>query len=573
MAELPDSNDPFEVLGVEPGADRKTIKRAYIALVKRFKPEHFPDEFQRIRAAYETLRESAAQTASLPFLDEAWQESEASQESEGVDPDCLEPPSQEPVEPISPNDARDQEEEVAADFEVEVEFREVYDSEERAEPGEDSDEPSELWSLVLEDQFEEALIGYESALAARPDETRLYFERYALDARRGESREVAQAWLILAFKNKLDICAFLRNVVPPGERPGIAVRDDWGAEDLIDHPDSFGASWIWRLRIESFLCLGKIERVARELGTARYQSLAANDDFYLGIAQRAAAVGAWYGPDAAAPIEEWALEEASGYPELLFETKAVRGDAWREHPMPDRLFRWFGVADTIYWDSSVLMADAVFADVEDRPFEYHEVLLKMAEEPEKHSFLKDVNDTLEYLVEVEDDEGGFFLDFDTGVEPPSLEVMEDALGGIPRPKSRIRVLVSTINSSGMWLYFAMIPLLIGAVFTEPYWALSDPSVRFILIIAIGIAIFRMPAAYRKYGKHDAQRLDLSTVTLEYYRRLLNVGAKPSQAREFLADRCVALRFDASQLPRIRRSQALRFLTLLYRVQKRVPDDQ
>ena len=56
--ELPDDpsdwpSDPFELLGVARGTSEPDIKRAYTRLIRRFKPEHHPDAFRRIREAYE----------------------------------------------------------------------------------------------------------------------------------------------------------------------------------------------------------------------------------------------------------------------------------------------------------------------------------------------------------------------------------------------------------------------------------------------------------------------------------------------------------------------------------------
>ena len=46
--------DPFELLGVERGGDPKDLKRAYTRLIKVYKPEHHPEQFRRIREAYES---------------------------------------------------------------------------------------------------------------------------------------------------------------------------------------------------------------------------------------------------------------------------------------------------------------------------------------------------------------------------------------------------------------------------------------------------------------------------------------------------------------------------------------
>jgi hypothetical protein len=45
---------PYELLGVTPGASERDLRRAYTRLIRAWKPEQFPDHFQRIRDAYET---------------------------------------------------------------------------------------------------------------------------------------------------------------------------------------------------------------------------------------------------------------------------------------------------------------------------------------------------------------------------------------------------------------------------------------------------------------------------------------------------------------------------------------
>lgn len=57
MSEMP---NPYEVLGVERTADARAIKRAYFAKVREFPPETHPEEFQRLRAAYELLSDEEA---------------------------------------------------------------------------------------------------------------------------------------------------------------------------------------------------------------------------------------------------------------------------------------------------------------------------------------------------------------------------------------------------------------------------------------------------------------------------------------------------------------------------------
>ena len=48
-------SDPFRLLGVAPGVSARDLRKAYLKLIRSYKPEHSPREFQRIREAYESL--------------------------------------------------------------------------------------------------------------------------------------------------------------------------------------------------------------------------------------------------------------------------------------------------------------------------------------------------------------------------------------------------------------------------------------------------------------------------------------------------------------------------------------
>jgi hypothetical protein len=47
--------DPYQLLGVDRGSSVRDLKRSYARLLRRFKPERFPEQFRRIRQAYEAL--------------------------------------------------------------------------------------------------------------------------------------------------------------------------------------------------------------------------------------------------------------------------------------------------------------------------------------------------------------------------------------------------------------------------------------------------------------------------------------------------------------------------------------
>lgn len=50
---MPDTDDPHELLGVEEGASKSEIRRAYLRMVKRFPPDRDPESFRRVRDAFE----------------------------------------------------------------------------------------------------------------------------------------------------------------------------------------------------------------------------------------------------------------------------------------------------------------------------------------------------------------------------------------------------------------------------------------------------------------------------------------------------------------------------------------
>lgn len=59
-AELPEDpqkwpRDPYALLGISAQDELVTVRRAYTRLIRRFKPEHFPEQFIRLREAYEQI--------------------------------------------------------------------------------------------------------------------------------------------------------------------------------------------------------------------------------------------------------------------------------------------------------------------------------------------------------------------------------------------------------------------------------------------------------------------------------------------------------------------------------------
>lgn len=60
-------NTYYEILGLEPGASQVEIKKAYFKMIRQFSPESDPEQFQKIREAYEQLK-SAKNESEKPVF-------------------------------------------------------------------------------------------------------------------------------------------------------------------------------------------------------------------------------------------------------------------------------------------------------------------------------------------------------------------------------------------------------------------------------------------------------------------------------------------------------------------------
>lgn len=63
---LPDTDDPWALLGVERDAPPEVVRRAYLAKIKVHKPDRAPEEFRRIREAYEAISAGGAMPSRRP---------------------------------------------------------------------------------------------------------------------------------------------------------------------------------------------------------------------------------------------------------------------------------------------------------------------------------------------------------------------------------------------------------------------------------------------------------------------------------------------------------------------------
>ena len=91
-------DEPHAILGLEPGATRDQITRAYRKLVRRYPPELNPERFARIRRAYERLSSLELRMA------EVRKNPEAVLEDLFPPPRVTLTPAPSPPEPLEPED-------------------------------------------------------------------------------------------------------------------------------------------------------------------------------------------------------------------------------------------------------------------------------------------------------------------------------------------------------------------------------------------------------------------------------------------------------------------------------------
>ena len=66
--ELTPGVDPYRTLEVSRNAEEAEIKRAYFQQVRKFPPEQEPEQFQKIRRAYELVRDPQQRALTDLFL-------------------------------------------------------------------------------------------------------------------------------------------------------------------------------------------------------------------------------------------------------------------------------------------------------------------------------------------------------------------------------------------------------------------------------------------------------------------------------------------------------------------------
>jgi len=87
---MSDWENPYDILGVRRDASPQDVKKAYFTLVRKFPPEQHPDQFKRIRRAYDLLKDREARAeADLFLFDDPYGDFEIEDPGDVSDPEDL----------------------------------------------------------------------------------------------------------------------------------------------------------------------------------------------------------------------------------------------------------------------------------------------------------------------------------------------------------------------------------------------------------------------------------------------------------------------------------------------------
>ena len=97
----------WEILGIEPTSDKKTIKRAYAKLLKQYHPEENPEKFKQIQAAYQHCLHSDQEIESVSYEQNIESKQDIQTQSISTKEDTIIPPPIPKVETLFVKNEKD----------------------------------------------------------------------------------------------------------------------------------------------------------------------------------------------------------------------------------------------------------------------------------------------------------------------------------------------------------------------------------------------------------------------------------------------------------------------------------
>lgn len=243
-AELPDDirhwpKDPFTLLGVDTQADERAIKRAYTQLIRKYKPETFPEQFKLIRAAYEQAQSQLEYQARFRqhFPNAA---------EEAIEPQATEQQNFSPSNRYSQPDRQEEgQDNTAGDdsFAYEKDIGNQKRPDLEAKPASNSAEPTP-WDLAKQGKIRDAFTKFQAAVeneySLEPVTANTFLQMYWLARVFPELQQSPLHWLaegIRRFTNSYSVFETLRQAT---EEVPLVVLSKEISEAILERPGAEG---------------------------------------------------------------------------------------------------------------------------------------------------------------------------------------------------------------------------------------------------------------------------------------------------------------------------------------------
>lgn len=309
---LPDSNDPFTILGVSRDADEDALKRAYVAKIKIFRPDRSPDEFQRVRRAYEEALQ--------------WLKWERSSETEFEIHD-----ETKESEPFFPDQ----------NYESESDFDRNH-----AYPTWDSS----IWPLAKDRRYDEAESKLQRAVKSNPADPGPYIQHFLLSELMGDDFDSVAEHLLKGIEAEANIGRWIVQILSSSELNTLASDERLGWDKLQNLQTGSIYSEVTNAKITAILLSGDWEPLLREVQSDAFVQEAHQDERvrYSGI-RVALAAALRYPKESDEIYDLLAMEDYSGmWQEEVYLMRRRLRKTWKKwinaYPDADVLIRYVELA-------------------------------------------------------------------------------------------------------------------------------------------------------------------------------------------------------------------------------------
>lgn len=401
---LPDESDPFKLLGVPRDVDKRELKRAYGRMVRRYRPDRHPEEFRKVRAAYEEALESLEFSATLPF-GEGFEGLNAPGLKFSMDGETLN------IEWTDPSGTTADIEVTATPLDELEASNSEADSEAESESGSESGSASESGDSVFTEspaptvlaKLADLGLDLKQALAdgtlpvlhaqvsdrsrEQPVELEACQARFLLEDLMGVPITERMSWLKPAMLADIRVLDWFVTVTSDAENRRLAASDDYSWSFLSRWPLSFVAETFFDYRCRQFLEAGNWSGLKADLLSPDYVKAASSRAELRHVALRVACAAIWspeqadFGAQLFSKFQEGTA--LSGGLEEAFEERQFLRSSWRRwmltRPGPPELVAFMSDFHCLDYDSVLERASALSQVAQQHPQDLMEGLEQLGE--------------------------------------------------------------------------------------------------------------------------------------------------------------------------------------------------